>query len=132
MILPLVINAIQVPSLSTGTRKLDNREDEDAEFVLAGYRCYNWPNCGWLHLENDGCGKSKVGADAANLEDLKEACRNDDDCIAVSCEEKADEGECSRYMLSNYCDTTTIDDEFMWTIHLLKPTNTALKSICGL
>jgi len=132
MILPLVINAIQVSSLSTGTRKLGNRED--AELVLAGYRCYNFPNCGWLEVENgtwkieNGCGKSKVRAESEKLEDLKEACLNDDNCIAVSCEDKVsdDKEVCSRYMLSTYCDSTTIDDENNWTIHLLKPTNTGV------
>lgn len=123
MILPLVINAIQVDG-STTTESTANTENQ--EIVLAGHRCYNWPNCGWRHLENDGCGKSKVGAAAENLEDLKEACLNDDDCVAVSCEEKAEEGECSRHMLSNYCNTTTIDDENKWAIHLLKPTNTGV------
>jgi len=132
MILPLVINAIQVSSLSTGTRKLGNRED--AELVLAGYRCYNFPNCGWLEVENgtwkieNGCGKSKVRAESEKLEDLKEACLNDDNCIAVSCEDKVsdDKDVCSRFMLSTYCDSNTIDDENNWTIHLLKPTNTGI------
>jgi len=130
MILPLVINAIQVDG-STTTESTANTENQ--ELVLAGHRCYNFPNCGWLELENgewkieNGCGKSKVRAKSEELEDLKEACLNDDNCIAVSCEVKTnDTGVCSRYMLSNYCNTTTIDDENNWTIHLLKPTNTGV------
>ena len=47
-------------------------------------------------------------------------CLNDADCIAVSCEETEDDDECSRAMLSNSCDDTTIDPQSGWTIHLLK------------
>ena len=54
------------------------------------------------------------------LLDLKSMCFNDTGCIAVSCEETKDDDECSRAMLSNSCDDTTIDPQSGWTIHLMK------------
>jgi len=138
MVLPLFINAIQVPSLSTGTRKLDNREDgstttestantENQEFPVAGHRCFNWqsclePNC-TRQIHDDHTRKHN---DPVPLDVLKEECFNDDGCIAVSCEDKVGDEECSRSMFSDSCDTTTIDQENNWTIHLLKPTNTGI------
>ena len=86
------------------------------DFIMADYRCFNWPDC----LESNGCTRFN---DVEQLDVLREACLNDMDCIAVSCEDKAGNGECSRSMFSNTCSITTIDDEMKWTIYLLRSGN---------
>ena len=74
-----------------------------------GYRCFNWPNC----YDSNGCTRFLKKQDLAELLDT---CSNDEECVAVSCEGLTD-GQCSRSMLSSYCDESTKDDENNWVIY---------------
>lgn len=62
--------------------------------------------------------------ETAKLEDLKQKCLMDDDCVAVSCDVNvSDKTMCNRYMFSSLCDNTTIQQRNGWTYHIMKPGN---------
>ena len=71
--------------------------------------------------ESAGCTQS---TQAKQLDKLKDTCLNDANCIAVSCYNlNGDGGKCRRYMLSDSCDETTINEQKNWNIHLLDSGN---------
>ena len=82
---------------------------------MEGIRCFNWPNC----QSSLGCTRSNIRF-SESLDVLKQTCYYDANCKAVSCEDSDGDGVCSRSMLSNSCDETTVDEETNWTAYLLK------------
>ena len=75
-------------------------------------RCFNYQPC----KQNNGC---TVFDKSKQLLELKAMCSKDADCVAVSCEDPEDDGECNRSMLSDSCDESTRDPQPDWIIHLL-------------
>ena len=75
----------------------------------------------------DLCKQNPNGCESFNqtssLEDLKEKCSKDEECAAVSCDvNEAKDTMCNRYMLSNKCDNSTIQEKEGWTYHLKNQT----------
>lgn len=79
--------------------------------------------------------RPSVGCESFNetksLVALKHECFEKNNCVAVSCDVSSnDERFCHRYMLSSFCDQSTIQKRNGWTYHLMnKGKNAIIRSI---